>query len=235
MINNATNDSLVNWIVLWTLTHPVLLVKAMRLLVQLWNGHWVKDLCPTLTAFSVTQTDVGKSWKHIIAQKSLYPNSNLVVAKLQLKLQRLKIRSWFSSMDQRIWHLSMWSPVSKLSEKVHNRPRNNSGTVCVGKKLEKQNLNFMHRGIWTIMPPGRWDTCQKEVNHEDDISTGKNTQIQITLILTQSTCQRNWSWMYKKYPSFLSFVSLCAQYYLQQYLLAKSIGLWHVENSFQLT
>ena len=39
MVNNATNDSLVNWIVLWTLTHSVLLVKAMTLLVQLRNGH----------------------------------------------------------------------------------------------------------------------------------------------------------------------------------------------------
>ena len=33
--NNATNDSLVNWIVLWTLTYPVLLVKALKLLIQL--------------------------------------------------------------------------------------------------------------------------------------------------------------------------------------------------------
>ena len=31
VINNATNDSLVSWIVLWTLTHPVLLVKALGL------------------------------------------------------------------------------------------------------------------------------------------------------------------------------------------------------------
>ena len=30
MINNATNDSLANWIVLWTLTYPVLLVKALK-------------------------------------------------------------------------------------------------------------------------------------------------------------------------------------------------------------
>ena len=39
----------------------------------------------------------------------------------------------------------------------------------------------------------------------------------------------------KSYTSSLSFVSLCAQYSLQQYLLAKSILLWHVENSSELT
>ena len=42
MINNATNDSLANWIVLWTLTYPVLLVKALRLLIQSQNGRWVQ-------------------------------------------------------------------------------------------------------------------------------------------------------------------------------------------------
>ena len=31
----------------------------------------------------------------------------------------------------------------------------------------------MHSCIWTIMLPGRWNTCQKEVNHGDDIPTGK--------------------------------------------------------------
>ena len=30
MVSYATSDSLVNWIVLWTLTHPILLIKAMR-------------------------------------------------------------------------------------------------------------------------------------------------------------------------------------------------------------
>ena len=45
MINNATstsaaNDSLVNWIVLWTRTHPILLVKALRPLIQL---QWLSD------------------------------------------------------------------------------------------------------------------------------------------------------------------------------------------------
>ena len=68
MISNATNDSLANWIVLWTLTYPVLLVKALRLLIQLQNGRWVTDLCPTLTTFSVTPKDVRKSRKHIIRQ-----------------------------------------------------------------------------------------------------------------------------------------------------------------------
>ena len=67
-INNASNDSLANWIVLWTLAYPVLLVKALRLLIQLRKGRWVTDLCPTLTAFSVTQMDVRKSRKHITWQ-----------------------------------------------------------------------------------------------------------------------------------------------------------------------
>ena len=47
MTNNTTNDALVNWVVLWTLTHPVPLLKALRLLIQLRNGCWVTDLCPT--------------------------------------------------------------------------------------------------------------------------------------------------------------------------------------------
>ena len=46
-------------------TYPVLLVKALRLLIQLRNGRWVTDLCPTPTAFSVTQMGVRKSRKHI--------------------------------------------------------------------------------------------------------------------------------------------------------------------------
>ena len=74
--------SLVNWIVLRALTHPVLLVNAPRLLVQLRNGYWVIDLCPTPTAFSVTQTEVRKSRKHILGQKSPHPTLNLVVEKL---------------------------------------------------------------------------------------------------------------------------------------------------------
>ena len=77
MINNATNDSLVNWIVLWTLTHPVLLVKTLRLLVQLRNGRSVIDLCPTPTTVSVTQRDVRKSREHIIG---LYYSLGLVTA-----------------------------------------------------------------------------------------------------------------------------------------------------------
>ena len=60
MINTATNDSLANLIVLWILTYPVLLVKALRLFIQLRNGHWVTDLCPTPTSFFVTQMDVRK-------------------------------------------------------------------------------------------------------------------------------------------------------------------------------
>ena len=45
-------------------------------------------------------------------------------------------------MDQGVGHLWLWSPVPPtLSEKVHNRPRNNSGTVwMLDEKLEKQNL-----------------------------------------------------------------------------------------------
>ena len=42
-------------------TYPVLLVKPLRLLIQLRNGHWVTDLCPTPTAFSVTQM-VDQTW-----------------------------------------------------------------------------------------------------------------------------------------------------------------------------
>ena len=62
--------------------HPILLVKALRLLSQLRNGHWVTDLCSIPTAFSVTQMDVRKSRKYIIRQNSPYPNLNLVVEKL---------------------------------------------------------------------------------------------------------------------------------------------------------
>ena len=62
--------------------HPILLVKALRLLIQLQNGHWVTNSCPTQMAFSVTQMDGRKSRKHIIGQKSPYPNLNLVVEKL---------------------------------------------------------------------------------------------------------------------------------------------------------
>ena len=82
MINNATNDSLAIWIVLLTLTYPVLLVQVPRLLIQLRNGRWVTDPCPTRTAFSVIQMGVGKSRKHVIWQQSTYPNLNLVVEKL---------------------------------------------------------------------------------------------------------------------------------------------------------
>ena len=42
------------------------LVKALRLLIQLGNGRWVTDLCPTVIAFSATQTGVRKSRKHLI-------------------------------------------------------------------------------------------------------------------------------------------------------------------------
>ena len=124
MINNATNVSLVNWIVLWTLTHPILLIKALRLLIQLQNSRWVTDLCSIPTAFSVIHTDVRKSKKHIFGQKSPYPNFNVVMEKLLSKLQRLKTRSWCSSIYQWIGPLCLWSPVPpRLSEKVHNSPR----------------------------------------------------------------------------------------------------------------
>ena len=103
MINNAPNDSLANWIVLWLLTYPVLLVKALTLFIQLRTGRWETDLCPTLTAFFVTQMDVRKSRKHIIGQKSPYPNLNLVVKKLLSKLQSLKNKitiSFYGSRDR---------------------------------------------------------------------------------------------------------------------------------------
>ena len=84
------------------------------------------------TAFSVAQTDARKSRKHIIGRKCPLTNLNLVVEKLWSKVLRLKTRSWSPSMDQGIWHLWLWSPVPpKLSEKVRNRPGNNSGTVRV--------------------------------------------------------------------------------------------------------
>ena len=47
-------------------TYPVLLVKTLRLLIQLRTDRWVTDLCPTPTAFSVTQMGVRKSRKHIL-------------------------------------------------------------------------------------------------------------------------------------------------------------------------
>ena len=34
------------WIVLWLLTYLVLLVKALRLLIQMRNSRWVTDVCP---------------------------------------------------------------------------------------------------------------------------------------------------------------------------------------------
>ena len=51
-------------------TYPVLLVKALRLLIQLRNGHWVTDLCPALTAFSIIQMGVRKSRKHILDNRA---------------------------------------------------------------------------------------------------------------------------------------------------------------------
>ena len=53
--------------------------------------------------------------------------------------------------------------------------------------------------------------------------------------LTQTTCLRNGSWIYQKLHKFTSFVYLRAQYSLQQYLLAKSNLLWHVEHSTKST
>ena len=93
MINNATNDSLANWILWWILTYPVLLVKALTLFIQKRTGRWVTDFCPTLTAFFVTQMDVRKSRKHIIGQKSRYPNLNLVVKNCNQNCIVLKTRS----------------------------------------------------------------------------------------------------------------------------------------------
>ena len=61
------------------------------------------------------------------------------------------------------------------------------------------------------MLPGRLDACQKEVNHEDDIPTGKYTDSRNPLNLTQTTGLRNWSWIYKKLPKFaLLCFSLCS-------------------------
>ena len=51
-------------------TYPVLLVKALRLLIQLRNFRWVTDLCPTLITFSVTQMGVRKSRKHILDNRA---------------------------------------------------------------------------------------------------------------------------------------------------------------------
>ena len=68
----------------------------------------------------------------------------------------------------------------------------------------------MHSCILTLMLPGRWDACQKEVNQEDDIPTGKYTDSRNPLNLTQTTGLRNWSWIYKNLPKFtLLCFSLC--------------------------
>ena len=68
MINNDTNDSLANWIVLWT---PIQFCWS-----KLWgySFSWemiVTDLCPTLTAFSATHMGVRKSRKHIVDNRAL--------------------------------------------------------------------------------------------------------------------------------------------------------------------
>ena len=64
------------------------------------------------------------------------------------------------------------------------------------------------------MLPGRWDACQKEVNNEDDIPTGKYTDSRNPLNLTQTTGLRNWNWIYKKLPKFTLFCfSLCSVFF----------------------
>ena len=117
MINNATNDSLVNWIVLWTLTHPILLVKALRLLIQLLYGRWVTDLCMILTAFSVTQTDVRKSRKHIIGHKSPISKFEFSGGGTVIRTAEAKIKIMIFFYGSKVGPLCLWRPVpAKLSE-----------------------------------------------------------------------------------------------------------------------
>ena len=121
MINIATNDSLVDWIILWALT------------IQFcWSKHWGYSFICELslsdwfmsdpTAFSVTQMDVRKSRKYIIGQKIPYPNLNLVVEKLWSELQRLVTRLWFPFTDRTfvLLELSSGQVVWKGTQHTHN-------------------------------------------------------------------------------------------------------------------
>ena len=156
-------------------TYRVLLVKALKLLIQLRIGRWVTDLCPTPTAFSVTQMGVRKSRRHILENRDpiqiwiwWWRNCN------QTAEAKNKIMISFYGLRDRTFVIVKPSTTQVVWKGMQHTQKWFWYNVDVGKKLEKQNLeNFMHSCIWTIMLPGRWDTCQKEVNHGDDIPTGK--------------------------------------------------------------
>ena len=105
-INNASNDSLANLIVLWTLTYPVLLVKALRLLIQLRNGRWVTDLCPTLLqscSNHIYFISIG-----ILIHENLGLDTKITfVLQLEQKLWQIyqnKVRNWRPSLIFNVFH-----------------------------------------------------------------------------------------------------------------------------------
>ena len=130
MINNATNDSLANWIVLRTV------------ILFCWSKHWGYSFsCEMVVEWQIyvhpdnifchsdgcKKVKKAYSWTTEPVSKFEFGGGETVI-----KTAEAKTRSWFPFMDQGIGHLWLWSPLPpKLSEKVCNRPRNNSGTVLM--------------------------------------------------------------------------------------------------------
>ena len=92
----------------------------------------------------------------------------------------------------------------------------------------------MHSCIWTIMLPGRWDTCQKEVNHEDDIPTGKLHRFQKLPQPNPNYMSEKWKLSLSKITQvhsvlFISVLSiLCSNTY---WLSPSCYGIWRTLSS----
>ena len=129
MINNATNDSLANWFVLWHL--PIQFC---------WSKHWGYSFsCEMVVEWQIC-VQPNSIFCHSDGCKKVKKAHCWTIEPLSkfdfggeetvIKTAEAKTGSWFPSMDKRIGHLWLRSPVlPKLSEKVRNRPRNNFGTV----------------------------------------------------------------------------------------------------------
>ena len=169
-------------------TYPVLLVKALRLCIQLQNGRWVTDLCPTPTAFSVTQMGVRKSRKHIL-DKFEFDGGKTVIKTAEAK-NKIMI-SFYGSRD---WTFVILKPSTTqvLWTGTQQTHKWFWYSVDVDKKLEKQYLENSCTAVYEqlcclvdeILVKRKWIM-------EMTYLLEKYTDSRTPLNLTQITCLRN--------------------------------------------
>ena len=81
MIKNATNDSLANWVLLWTLTYPVLMHRnkpniTYLLILFCWSRHWIYSFsCKMVIEWQI----YVQPWLHFLSLRWMWESQENIL------------------------------------------------------------------------------------------------------------------------------------------------------------